>query len=123
MRYAKSILMVAGTVVSAIIAAMTTSGGHVTPDQWIKVAIAGITACAVFYAPNVPGARYTKMVMAILGAVLTYVETIIAGMNCATFAACHIGLADWLQCFVITVSVLGVYQVPNSTNEVRSANL
>lgn len=104
MTYAKAVLAVAVTVVSAIVAAMT--DGAVTSVEWVNVAIAGVGAAAVFAAPNVPGARYTKAILAVLTAVLTFLTSAITG---------GIVLDEWLQIIVIAAGALGVYAVPNGS--------
>lgn len=113
MTYAKSALAVLVTVLSAIVAAMTDQ--HVDVTEWINVAIAGVGAAAVFAAPNVPGAHYTKAILAVLTAVLAALVSFITD-----------GLApsELLQLVVIGLGALGVYAVPNrpdtSTSTVRA---
>ncbi|HEY6244578.1 MAG TPA: hypothetical protein VIX17_11550 [Pyrinomonadaceae bacterium] len=119
MNYAKALAAVAATVLSGVVVAMA-SGAAITPAQWINIAIAGVGACAVFAAPNVPGAMYTKSIIAVLTAVLTFISTVVAG--CLNFAECHISTASWLQVAVIALGALGIYAVPNKTTEARSAN-
>lgn len=111
MNYQKAVLAVIATIFTAIIPVLSTSS-HVTPSQWINVAITGITAAAVFAAPNIPGARYTKAIIAVLMAVLGFVVTAVA--NCPSFAGCHLATADWLQMGVLGLNAVGVFAVPNS---------
>ena len=54
----------------ALIAALA-GDNYISSVEWVNVAIVGVGACAVFYAPNVPHARVTKFVMSALAAVLT----------------------------------------------------
>jgi phosphate/sulfate permease len=102
MAYAKSLLAVLVTVISAVVAAMTDNA--VSTTEWINVAIAGVGAAAVFAAPNVPGSRYTKAVLAVLTAVLTFIVTVVTD---------GITTAEWLQVLVIAAGAIGVYAVPN----------
>ncbi|AXH68765.1 hypothetical protein SEA_COMRADE_50 [Streptomyces phage Comrade] len=102
MAYAKSLLAVLVTVITAVVAAMTDS--VVSNVEWINVAIAGAGAAAVFAAPNVPGSRYTKAVLAIITAVLTFLVTVITD---------GVSTAEWLQVLVIAAGAVGVYAVPN----------
>lgn len=104
MAYAKFVLAVIVTVISGIVAALT--DGVVTNVEWINVAIAGVGAAAVFAAPNVPGARFTKSILAVLAAVLTFLVTGITD---------GISTAEWLQILVIAAGAIGVYAVPNKT--------
>lgn len=111
MNYAKFVLAVVATVLTAIVGAYT--DGVVTNVEWINVAIAGVGACAVFAAPNVPGSMYTKTVLAILTAVLAAL---------ASFITDSISQSELMQLVVIGLGAVGVFAVPNSTNEVKSAN-
>lgn len=103
MNYAKAILAVAATVLTAIVAAYTDN--LITNTEWINVAIAGAGACAVFTAPNVPGARYTKSVLAVITAVLAAL---------ASFISDGISQSELMQIGVIALGALGVYAIPNS---------
>lgn len=104
MTYAKSVLAVVVAGISAAIVALT--GDNSFSDvELINIAIAVVTAAAVFAGPNVPGARVTKMVLAVLGAVLTLaVNLIVDGVT----------LSEWLQLAVAAAGAIGVYAVPNS---------
>lgn len=103
MNYAKAIAAVVATILSGLVAALM--DGTIDPTEWINVAILGVGALAVFAAPNVPGARYTKSVLAVLAAVLTLLVSLIPG---------GISLSDWLQIGVAALGALGVWAVPNS---------
>lgn len=107
MAYAKALMAVLVTVVSAIVAAMT--DGAVTNVEWINVGIAAAGAAAVFSAPNVPGAVFTKAVLAIITAVLTFFVSAVTG---------GISTAEWLQALVVAAGAVGVYAVPNETKRV-----
>lgn len=102
--YGRSILFVAVTVVSAIVAAMTDS--TVTANEWVNVAIAGVGAAAVFTAANVPGAAYTKQALAVLTAVLTALASLILGGVSGT---------EWLQLLVVAAGALGVVAAPSKS--------
>lgn len=118
MRYAKFLLAVVVTILVSIISA--TVGNHVmTPTEWVNVAISGVSACMVFAAPNVPGALYTKTIIAVLMAVLSFLATVI--VPCQSFLGCHVATRDILQMVVIAAGALGVFAVPNSPAEARSA--
>jgi len=101
MEYAKAGLAVVATVLTALVAAFT---GGVTAVEWVNVAIAGVTAAAVFAAPNVPGAKYTKAVLAVLGAVLVFLTSAIIG---------GLSTPELMQLVVVALGALGVYAVPN----------
>jgi hypothetical protein len=111
-KYAKLILAIVATVLTGIVAAYT--DGHISNSEWINVAIAGVGAAGVFAAPNVPGSMYTKSIIAVLTAVLTAL---------ASFISDGISQAELMQMAVIALAALGVYAVPNKTNEVGSSAL
>src|SRR5438128_868787 len=110
MNYGKAIGAVVATILVGLIAAMS-SGAHIAPTQWVNIGISAAAACSVFYAPNVPGAKYTKTVIAIIMAVLSFALTIVA--PCASFAGCHISNPDLMQVGVIILNCLGVWAIPN----------
>lgn len=105
MKYAKLAAQVVATVLTALVAYWTDG---VTAVEWVNVAIAGVVAAAVFAAPNVPGAKYTKSILAVLGAVLAYLTTAILG---------GVDSAELLQIGVLVLGALGVFAVKN-TDEV-----
>lgn len=100
--YAKLVAAVIAAGLSAAVAALT--DGTIGQGEAINIAIVVVGACAVFAAPNVPGAPVTKAVIAVLTAVLTLAASLITdGLN----------LSDWLQLAVAALGALGVYAVPN----------
>src|SRR6478609_5766496 len=76
--YWKSVVAVIVAILSAALAALT-GDNTISSTEWVNVAIAGVTAAAVFAAPNVPGARYTKAILAVLGAALAVLASVIIG--------------------------------------------
>lgn len=107
MTYAKSLLAVVGAGLSAAIVALT-GDNAIDAVEGINIAIAVVTAAAVFAGPNVPGARITKFVLAALGAVLVLAVNLIAD---------GITVSEWLQLGVAALASLGVYAVPNTQGE------
>lgn len=79
----------------------------------VATVISGVGALAVFAAPNVPGAMYTKSILAALTAALTLL---------ASFITDGVSTSEWLQIGVAVLGAIGVWSVPNSTNEAMSAN-
>lgn len=105
-KYSKMLAQVAATILSAILVVST---GGIGATEWVNVAIAGTGAAAVFAAPNVPGARYTKSILAVLAAVLTVLTSAIIG---------GIDSTEWIQIAVAALGALGVYALPNSGSAV-----
>lgn len=102
MAYAKSLLAVLVTGVYAIVAALTDNS--ISTVEWINVGIALAGAAAVFTAPNVPGAKATKAVLAVITAVLAFFVTAVVD---------GVSTSEWLQVLIIAAGALGVYAVPN----------
>lgn len=102
MKYAKMLLAVVATVLTALVGYWTDG---VTPTEWVNVAISGTTALAVFAAPNVPGSRYTKSILAVLMAVLSFLVSAIVG---------GITTEELMQIAILALGALGVYAIPNS---------
>lgn len=102
--YAKSILAVVAAGLSAAVVALT--GDAIIDDvELLNILIAVVGAATVFTGPNVPGARFTKFVLAVLTAVLTLaVNLVLEGVT----------LSEWLQLALAGLAALGVYGVPNT---------
>ncbi len=103
-KYSKFIAMIVGTLLSAIMAALI-GDSIISPVEWVNIAILGVGALMVFTAPNIPGAKYTKSVIAVLLAVLTVLSTVILT---------GVGTVELIQMAIAGLSALGVYQVDNS---------
>lgn len=104
MNYAKALAAVVATVLSAFSAALV-GDAVITAVEWVNVAIAGTGAAAVFAAPNVPGAKYTKSVLAVLTAVLVLLTSVITD---------GITNTELLQLVLAGLGALGVYAAPYS---------
>jgi hypothetical protein len=103
MPYAKLAVQVLVTIAVAITAALA-GDNSVDSIEWVNVAIVGVGACAVFAAPNVPGARYTKLIISALTAVLAILASAIVG---------GIQTVELIQMFIAAVGAAGVYAIPN----------
>lgn len=102
MNYGKALAAVVATIISAVVAALT-GDEHVSAVEWINVCIMAVGAAAVFTAPNVPGARFTKSILAVLAAVLTLLASAITD---------GITTTEWLQMGLAALGALGVYAMP-----------
>lgn len=109
--YAKSALAVVATVVSGIVAALT-GDNIVDAQEWVNVALLAVGAAAVFAAPNVPGAKHTKSILAVLTAVLTLAVNFILG---------GFELTEVLQLVVAGLAAVGVYSAPGAANNAHVA--
>lgn len=108
-KYLKLLAQVVATIGAAVFAVWTDG---ITTQEWINVAIAAVTAFGVFQAPNVPGAKYTKVILAAAGAVLVFLVTAISG---------GIDAAELYQILVIILGAVGVGVLPNK--DVNGVNL
>lgn len=109
-------LKMAGAVLATVLAALVPilgAGNGITADQWINVAIIGVGACAVFAAPNVPGAAYTKTILAVLTAALTVLVSVISD---------GLTSAEIIQVALAVLGALGVVGLKN-TDPKTGANL
>lgn len=101
-KFGVMILAVVGAVVAALVPAL--GDNVVSANEWLNVTVIGAGAASIFAASNVPGARYTKTLLAVITA-------------CATLAASLItdGLtqAEVAQLVVAALAAAGVYRVPN----------
>lgn len=102
MNYGKSLAAVVAAVLSAIVAALV-GDAIVSAVEWVNVAIAGTGAAAVFAAPNVPGAKYTKSILAVLTGVLVLLTSVITD---------GITTTEWLQLALAALGAVGVYAAP-----------
>lgn len=103
-KYAKFVAIVVATVLSAITAALV-GDSVISPQEWVNIAILGVGAAGVFAAPNVPGAKYTKSILAALAAGLTVLASVIIG---------GVHMVEIIQIALAVLGALGVYAVPNS---------
>lgn len=111
--YWKSVVTVLVAVLSALQASLF-NDQVVSSTEWVNVVIAGVTAAAVFAAPNVPGAVYTKAILAALGAVLTVLASAIIG---------GISPSEWIQIALAGLGTVAVGAVKNKPlNTVNDPN-
>ncbi|WP_066041881.1 hypothetical protein [Herbiconiux solani] len=106
--YAKSILTIIASAVTILIAAL--SDNVVTVPELVNVAIAIVTAVGVYLVPNLDDglARYFKFIVAILGAALTALASVLTD---------GVTGAEWLQIFLAALAAIGVAVVPNAPAE------
>lgn len=104
-KYTKAIVQVLVTVLVAL-AAVWTNG--VTTPELVNVAIVGVGALGVFAAPNVPGAAYTKSILAALTAGLVVLASVITS---------GVGFPELVQIIVAVAGAVGVYALPNKGAE------
>jgi hypothetical protein len=106
-KYSKLIVAVLVTVATALSGVLTDG---VTSAEWINVAVAAVGAAGVFAAPNVPGAKYTKAILAVLAAVLSFLVSAITD---------GISGQEWLQVLILAAGAVGVYSVPNKSGDIN----
>ncbi|MFA7264861.1 MAG: hypothetical protein WC054_00875 [Candidatus Nanopelagicales bacterium] len=103
MKYAKLVMQVVVTIAAALVAAL--AGDNVVDSvEWVNVAIIGVGAAAVFTAPNIPGAKYTKFIVSALAAILTVLASAIVG---------GIQTVELIQMLIAAAGAVGVYAIPN----------
>lgn len=102
MNYWKSFLAVVATVLATVAAALT-GDQNVDATEWLNVVLLAAGAAAVFAAPNVPGAKYTKLILAVVTAVVTAAASLILD---------GISTTDLLQLALAALGAVGVYAAP-----------
>lgn len=105
-QYAKFFAAVVATFLSAVVAALY-GDQHISNPEWVNIAVAVVGALAVFAAPNVPGAAYTKSILAVLAAGLAVAASAITNGITPT---------EWMQIALAGLGALGVFAVPNKGN-------
>lgn len=100
-KYAKAVVEVVITVLAAL--AVVWAGG-VSAEEWVNVAIIGAGALGVFAAPNVPGAEYTKAILAATTAGLVVLASVITS---------GVGFPELVQIIIAAAGAVGVYAIPN----------
>lgn len=104
-KYSKAVVAIVVSVIAAVVAAV--GGGGFDAHSWVNVGLLLTSAAAVYVAPNVPGAQYTKVVLAGLGALVTALVSVHAG---------GFSTEELIQVALAVVGAVGVYQVKNVTN-------
>lgn len=107
-KYSKFFAAVLVTVLAAVSAALF-GDNVISNPEWVNVAIMGVGAAGVFAAPNVPGSKYTKSILAVATAVLTVLASVIVG---------GVGTVEVIQMILAGFGALGVYAVPNTDSGV-----
>lgn len=102
-RYSKLFAQVLATILTALVP-LFIGNQHIGVTEWVNVAIVGVSAAGVFAAPNVPGAAYTKSILAALAAALTVLVSAVVG---------GITPGEYAQIALAVLGALGVYAVPN----------
>jgi hypothetical protein len=110
--YAKAAVAVVAAGASAVLAALT-GDQSISILEWVHVLIAVATAASVFTAPNVPGARVTKFVLAVIMTGLTAVVNIVgAGSTTDT---------NWWQLLTAFTGAILVYAIRNTAERPPAA--
>lgn len=99
--YLKAIVAFLAAVAGAVAPALE---GGVSATEWVNVAILAVGAAAVFAGPNIPGARYTKGILAVLAAGLAVLNTVIVG---------GVTAGEWYQIAAAVIGAVSVVIVPN----------
>lgn len=109
--YAKA--LVALLFAAATFAASALTDGVISDVEWIEIAIAGLTAGAVWITANAPGYSYAK----------TAIAAALAGLNFLVGAVTD-GMtgAEWINLGLAVGAVIFVWAVPNGTQAKRPAS-
>lgn len=107
--YAKSIVLVVAAVIAVLASAV--SDNTVTAIEYVNIAIAGVTAVAAYFVPNLKegAAKYAKFFVAAGGAALAALATTVATVT--DFG--DITSSQWLLVLLAGLGAVGLYIVPN----------
>jgi hypothetical protein len=101
--YAKALAAVGAAALGALAAALT-GDNHIDVSEWSNVILMTAGAAAVLAAPNVPGARYTKAVVAVVVA--------LAAPAALSLVTDGISWTDVWQLAAAALGALGVVSMP-----------
>lgn len=80
-KYGKAIAAVVAAIL-AVVASATTGDGHISPEEWMQILLAGLTAASVYLVPAVPEWPWMKTaIAALIVAVETGASLIIDGLS------------------------------------------
>lgn len=100
-KYGKSITAALLAAATAVVAGITQE--HVNPAEWIRIAIAVVTALTVYLAPVTTDYRWIKTVLAVvLAALNVLVALILDGLQ----------PSDWMAVLLAAATALGVGVAP-----------
>ncbi|WP_372663515.1 hypothetical protein [Amycolatopsis kentuckyensis] len=112
MTYAKAAAAVLAAAASAVLAALT-GDQTISVLEWVNILIAVATAASVFTAPNVPGARVTKFVLAVIMTGLTAVVNLVGAEGTSD--------TNWWQLLTAFAGAILVYAVRNTAENPPAA--
>lgn len=102
-KYRKAFVGAAGVVLSLLVAALA-GDGVINLNEWANVVVLGTGAVSVGLAANVPGAKYTKAILAAASAVASLLVSLYTG---------GLTTPEIWQLVVAGLTAAGVYQIPN----------
>ena len=96
---------IVAVIVAAIVAAyQALSGdGRIEAEEWVSIAIAGVTAVGVYITPLAPHAKWSKSAVAAVLAVLQVLTTAILG---------GVGADEILLMVITAAGALGIWAAP-----------
>jgi hypothetical protein len=102
-QYKKAVVGAMSTIISAVLVAFM-GDGIISFEEFVNIGVLGATAISVGIAPNVPYARYTKMLLAAVGAGLTVLLSVYMG---------GISPTEWAQIGIAVANAFGVWKARN----------
>lgn len=113
--YLKPLGMVAATILSAVVAALT-GDQALSPTEWLNVALVAVGAVGTAVVPELDKgiARYAKPLVAVGAAVLTLATNLIIG---------GVDLSEWLQLAIAGLGALGISALPGRKHQRRDYDL
>lgn len=103
LQYRKALVAAGGVVLSLLVTALA-GDGVINLNEWSNVVVLGTGALGVALAPNVPGYKYTKAILAAGAAVASLLVSLYTG---------GLTTPEVWQLVVAALTAAGVYQTPN----------
>lgn len=115
-QYRKAIAAVVMATMIAIIPIV--KAGPMSVISKVNIGIAFLSAVLVYLVPNIKAVPALKtIVAAVLAGVMFLVTVISADCPALTAIFSCVLVVNWIQCGVVTLKALGVYLIPNETQE------
>lgn len=102
-QYKKAVVGALGVVLSAVLAALV-GDAHIDFSEFVNIIILAAGAVSLGVAPNVPGSRYVKAILAAVAAAATVLVSVYSG---------GVSTTEWVQIAVAAGTAAGVFKARN----------
>jgi hypothetical protein len=106
-KYAKALVGAAGVILAAVLVAFV-GDGSMNMNEFVNVVVLGTGTVSLAIAPNTPGAKYVKALLAAVSAAAVVLISVYTG---------GISPTEWVQIAVAAGTAAGVWKVPNQGDQ------